>query len=361
MTDDPRRDEAAEATRTGVASADPRDLAGWYRLAADLFEREADAELLDVLSEVPGLSPYATPDAAARYTDVLVLNVYPFASVYLDADGALHAGRATFTAGVLRALGLRVHAREGVSADHVSVALEALAALLEREVDADSDVDADRARHAQRTVLAEHLLPWAPLFLGAVERVDDGLYRAVARTVETTLRRHAARLAALDAAPPEAAPPEPTPPEAAPSESHAADLAPPPGHDGDGTEPGDAADDGDGEEPLAWLAAPARCGMFLARDDIAALAAQAGLPTRVGGRRFVLRQLGTAAASGQEESEALRDALARFARDRRRELDAWAEALPAFAPVWRPLQGRLAATEGRLLNPSPNAPADTTG
>ena len=356
MTDDPRPGKTAEATRTGVASADPRDLAGWYRLAADLFEREADAELLAVLSEVPGLSPYATPEAAARYTDVLVLNVHPFASVYLDADGALHAGRATFTAGVLRALGLRVHEREGVSADHVSVALEALATLLEREADTASDVDADRARHAQRTVLAEHLLPWAPLFLGAVERVDDGLYRAVARTVGTTLRRHAARLAALDAAPPEAAPPE-----AAPPEPNAADLAPPPEHDGDGTEPGDAADDGEAEDPLAWLAAPARCGMFLARDDIAGLAARAGLPTRIGGRRFVLRQLGTAAASGEEESEALRDALAAFARDRRAELDTWTEALPAFASVWRPLRGRLDATEARLASSSPDAPTDTTG
>ncbi|NBC96144.1 MAG: hypothetical protein GVY27_07310 [Deinococcus-Thermus bacterium] len=101
--------------------------------------------------------------------------------------------------------------------------------------------------------------------------------------------------------------------------------------------------------------------MFLARDDIAGLAARAGLPTRIGGRRFVLRQLGTAAASGEEESEALRNALAAFARDRRAELDTWTEALPAFASVWRPLRGRLDATEARLASSSPDAPTDTTG
>jgi hypothetical protein len=258
--------------------------------------------------------------------------VYSFASVYLDADGALHAGRATFTAGVLRALGLSVHEREGVSADHVSVLLESLAALLEREADADTDVDAERARHAQRTVLAEHLLPWAPLFFGAVERVDDGLYRAAAHAAGTTLRRHAERLAARDAAPPHAAQPDALDADEVPARA-----------DGLTT-------DGDGEDPLAWLAAPARCGMFLARDDIATLAARAGLPTRIGGRRFVLRELGIAAASGEDESRALRGALADFARDRRAELDAWTEALPAFASVWRPLQGRLDATAARLAD-----------
>jgi TorA maturation chaperone TorD len=353
MTDDSPRDGAAEASPTGGASADPRDLAGWYRLAADLFAREPDAELLGVLAEVPGLRAHATPEAAARYTDVLVLNVHPFASVYLDADGALHAGRAAFTRDVLRALGLRVHEREGVSADHVSVALDALAALLEREVDAVDAVDAGRARHGQRTVLAEHLLPWAPLFLGAVERIDDGLYRAAARMARTTLGRHGARLAALGVVRPgpaaEAGPGERAPGDRAPAD----EAAPPPA-----PEPPTQDDSGeDGEDPLAWLAAPARCGMFLARDDVAALAARAGLPARIGGRRFVLRELGTAAASGQEESEALRTALAAFAHARRAELAAWAEELPAFAAVWRPLRARLAATEARLGG---DAPGDAT-
>jgi TorA maturation chaperone TorD len=363
MTDEPPRDEAAEASPTGGASADPRDLAGWYRLAADLFAREPDAELLGVLAEVPGLRAHATPEAAARFTDVLVLNVHPFASVYLDADGALHAGRAAFTRDVLRALGLRVHEREGVSADHVSVALDALAALLEREADAvdaadaGDAVDAARARHAQRTVLAEHLLPWAPLFLGAVERIDDGLYRAAARMVRTTLGRHAARLAELNIAPPPTAAKTDPAEEAAGDRAPADDAAPPPA-----AEPS-TKDEGaeDVEDPLAWLAAPARCGMFLARDDVAALAARAGLPARIGGRRFVLRELGTAAASGDEESEALRTALAAFARARRAELAAWTEELPAFAAVWRPLRARLAATEARLEGNEPSEGTSDAG
>jgi TorA maturation chaperone TorD len=318
MTD--RRDRAA-----------PRELAGWYRLAAETIAAEPDEALLAVLAEVPELAAHATPQAAARHTHVFVLNVYPFASVYLGDDGALHGERAAFTRDVFRALGLRTEERDGVAADHLAVALDALAALLEREADADeavdAAVDAARARHAQRTVLGEHLLPWLPHVLGAVERVDDGLYAAVAGRLRETLRRHAARLATFE----DAVAPTPTP--AAPEPE-----APTP------------------DDPLAWLAAPARCGMFLARDDLAVLAAEAGLPARIGGRRFVLRELGRAAVS-DAEAAALGDALAAFARARRCEALAWQRELPTFASVWRPLLDRLDATEARLWTAAPSAAA----
>lgn len=323
MTD--RRDRAA---RDGAARAAPRELAGWYRLAAETIAAEPDGALLAILAEVPELAPHATPEAAARHTHVFVLNVYPFASVYLGDDGALHGERAAFTRDVLRALGLRAEERGGVAADHLAVALDALAELLEREADADAPVDAARARHAQRTVLGEHLLPWIPHVLSAVERVDDGLYAAVAGTLRATLRHHAARLATFedDASPmPSPAAPEPEAP---------------------------APDD-----PLAWLAAPARCGMFLARDDLAALAAEAGLPARIGGRRFVLRELGRAAVS-DAEAAALGDALAAFARARRCEALAWQRELRTFASLWRPLLDRLDATEARLWSAAPAGAAD---
>lgn len=321
-------DGDARAAPRATDRAAPRELAGWYRLAAESIAAEPDEALLAILAEVPDLAPHATPEAAARHTHVFMLNVYPFASVYLGGDGALHGERAAFTRDVLRALGLRAEERGGVAADHLAVALDALAALLEREADADDAVEAARARHAQRTVLGEHLLPWIPHVLGAVERVDDGLYAAVARRLRATLARHAARLATLE----DEVAPAPTP--AAP-------------------EPDASAPD----DPLAWLAAPARCGMFLARDDLAALAAEAGLPARIGGRRFVLRELGRAAVS-DAETVALGDALAAFARARRCELLAWQRELPTFASAWRPLLDRLDATESRLWSGAPAGVTD---
>ena len=315
---------------------DPRELAGWYRLAAETIAAEPDEGLLAILAEVPELAPHATPEAAARHTHVFVLNVYPFASVYLGEDGALHGERAAFTRDVLQALGLRAEERGGVAADHLAVALDALATLLEREASAeeavdeavDATVDAARARHAQRTVLGEHLLPWIPHVLSAVERVDDGLYAAVAGILRATLRRHAARLATFE----DDASRTPTPSAPEP-------VAPAP------------------DDPLAWLVAPARCGMFLAREDLAALAAEAGLPARIGGRRFVLRELGRAAVS-DAEAAALGDALAAFARARRCEALTWQRELPSFATAWAPLLDRLDATEARLWSGAPAEPAD---
>ncbi|MDZ7802313.1 MAG: molecular chaperone TorD family protein [Trueperaceae bacterium] len=304
---------------------DARELAGYERLLALLFAKEPDDELRALMAGIPELAAYATPEAAGRHTHVLVLNAYPFASVYLDEGGALHGRRAAFTRDVLRALGLQVEGREGMAADHVSVALDALVALLEREADAAGPLEARRARHAQRTVLAEHLLPWAPSFLGAVQRVDEGgLYGAAAGLARKTLVQHARRLD--EASTGEA--PAPTPTTRADA---ATDEAEEPGENG----------------AVAWLASPARCGMFLSRHDLAVLGASAGIPTRIGGRRFVLEAM-VRAAHEEAEATALTRALSAFASARRAELQAWMDEAPAYAGAWRPWLATLDATRMRL-------------
>ena len=364
----------------GAGSAPGRaallERAGAYRLAAELFANEADAELLALASTVPALAPHATPRAAARYTHVFVLNAYPFASVYLDADGGIEGEHAGFTRGVLEALGLRVET--GIAADHIAVQLDALAALLEREADAagangaadaaDStntatDRAAARARHAQRVLLAEHLLPWAPLFLDAVVRVDEGLYRATAELIRDTLATHAGTLFGRASLPP----PVPSPIEGAPDRG--AGAAPGSGPRGvagsviDGVADGVAdsvadgvggAATGEGETPpstVERLSVPARSGLFLSRVDLARLGGSLGLPLRFGGRRFMLEGLAQAAVQ-QGVSDALTGALAGFAEERRRQLESWTHDLPDLEPLWRPWLERLDATLAALDAPS---------
>jgi hypothetical protein len=87
--------------------------------------------------------------------------------------------------------------------------------------------------------------------------------------------------------------------------------------------------------------------MFLSRHDLAVLAQDVGIPTRVGGRRFVLEAL-VRSAGAEADATALTRALASFVQARRDELQWWSDALPAFAGVWRPWGRALRATQARL-------------
>ncbi len=310
----------------------PLERAATYRMAAELFAREPDEELLALASSVPALARHATPGAAARYTHVFVLNAYPFASVYLGADGGIDGAHAGFTRGVLEALGLRVVTAD--AADHIAVQLDAVAALLEREAGAVDPADraAARARHAQRVLLGEHLLPWVPLFLDAVERVDDGLFRAAARWTRDTLVAHAAAL--LDGDP----------------------WRPEPGPDVDGAP--DPSEEPASLSAVARLSVPARGGLLLCRADLARIGGALGVPLRFGGRRFMLEGLAQAAVQ-QGASDALTAALVAVVRERRRQLATWAGDLPELAALWEPWLARLDDTLAALEAPSEIGPADT--
>ncbi len=299
--------DRSEARRDGASES-----AGYLRLLAELFAREPDAELLALVATVPALADHATPQGAARYTHVFVLNAYPYASVFLEPDASIEGEWAGFTRGVLEALGLEPE--PGLAADHVAVLLDALAALLEREAEADAGtVDAERARHAQRFLLAEHLLPWLPSFLHAVERVDDGLYRAAAELAAQVL---ATRAGALFPTAPATATTLPSDP-GAPDEAR-------------GTE----------ASVLDDLTVPARSGLFLCRTDLARLGADLDLAVRFGGRRFMLESLVDAAVE-QGGAEALTAGLSRLAQAQRAVLVRWSEGLPSLEAWWRPWIGRL--------------------
>jgi hypothetical protein len=204
------------------------------------------------IADALALSP---PPSADEHTDVLAFQVYPYASVYLGAEGMLGGEARDRIAGFWRALG----AEPPPEPDHASVLCAALAALAEAETRSGGD---PRFRGARVALYWEHVASWMPPFLAALRRIGSPFYVRWAELLDATLAAEADALGepptlplALRAVPPPSGPP------------------------------------GDLDELLQTLLAPARVGFVITRDDLARCAGERGLGLRVGERRFALRGL----------------------------------------------------------------------
>ena len=248
-----------EIFRALAVLAEPPDRAGAARVA-----------------EALGLG--AVPEVSA-YTDVFVFRLYPYASVYLGAEGMLGGEARDRVAGFLAALGREVPAEP----DHLALMLGAYASLAEAEGAAEPG-GRPRAslRAARRAFLWEHLLSWLPVYLDKLEQFAPPFYRAWGRMLGAALDAEAEELGRQDSLPLHL--------------REAAALADP--------------RESSSEEFLKSLLAPARAGFILLRDDIARAARELGTGVRAGERLFALRSL-----MGQDASAAL----ARLAE----EADAW--------------------------------------
>ncbi|MFQ5679645.1 MAG: molecular chaperone TorD family protein [Gemmatimonadota bacterium] len=282
---------------------------------------------LGALAEPPGpaharlgglLGLTGAPEPAA-HTELFLLNAYPYASVYLGAEGMLGGEARDRVAGFWRALGLAPPPEP----DHLSALLGLYAALTERmkerrEEEADpaprvpgepgeehreggraesGPAEADLWARARRALLREHLLPWLPPYLLKVEELGSPFYEGWARLLRESLREEAEALGVLADAPdrsnggPNPRPPGEAGPRAAPPRgAEAAELLPlhlreaPP-------LPDPAQGSGTPEEFLEALLAPVRSGLILWRTDLARAARELGLGARIGSRAFVLRAL----------------------------------------------------------------------
>lgn len=222
------------------------------------------------VAEALGLG--AVPEVSA-YTDVFVFQLYPYASVYVGAEGMLGGEARDRVAGFLAALGHGVTAEP----DHVALLLGAYAGLCEVERGRGDG----RVRDARRALLWEHLLSWMPVYLDKVVRVAPRFYRRWAETLRAALDAEAGEMGAQAELPLHLreAPALPDPRESAP------------------------------EEFLKSLLAPARSGLVLVRDDLARAARELGAGVRAGERLYALRSL-----VGQDAAGTL-DWLAREAED----------------------------------------------
>jgi TorA maturation chaperone TorD len=197
------------------------------------------------------------PDRA-DHTELFVLQLVPYASVYLSPDGMLGGETTDRIAGFWRAL----HLTPPPEPDHLAALLGLYATLAEH---AHADPDPARAalwHQARRALLWEHLLTWLPPYTAAAAQVAGPFYTGWARLLDAALRAEAQALSA---------PPTPA--------LHLREHPAPPDPD-------------EGPDPFVRaLLAPARSGLLLTRADLTRAARHAGHAPRVGERAFILRAM----------------------------------------------------------------------
>lgn len=199
----------------------------------------------------------------AEHTDVFVLNLPPYAAVYLGPDGALGGEGADRVAGFWRALGLSPPAEP----DHLAALLSLYASLGEARLAAQRPAARAALSRAQATLFWEHLHSWLPAYLDAVTDLPAPALSAPALSEWAGLL---GRVISAEAGRWPACP-------ALPAALRAAPAAPGP------------------ETSLLQLAdllvIPVRSGVIITRHRLALGAGQAGVGHRIGERRFTLRAM----------------------------------------------------------------------
>lgn len=229
----------------------------------------ADGELfraLAVLAEAPGSrhrpiaqalqlpAPQSDDQWQADFTQALALRAYPYASIYLGAEGMLGGDARDRIAGFWRALALTPPDEP----DHLPVLLSAYAHLVERHA------QDPRWANARQALLNEHLLSWLPPWLDRVEVWGPHFYSEWARLLRQALRREVSLLGQTSRLP-----------------SHL--IAAPALRDPRVDQALDVF--------IAGLLTPAVSGIILFRDDIQHAAREIGEGCRLCERRLMLRAL----------------------------------------------------------------------
>ena len=222
---------------------------------------------LAALSEPPGAGHARIAAAldlpapsAADHTDLFGLQLVPYASVHLGAEGMIGGEARDRIAGFWRALGLVPPAEP----DHLAALLGLYAALADDERAQSAGARAALRRQARAALLHEHLLSWLDPWLAKLAGIAPPAYAAWGELLADALRAEAAAL--LDGGEP------------LPAHLRAAPPLAPPERTG-------------GQAFLDALLAPARSGLVLVRDDLARAARELGLGARIAERRYVLRHL----------------------------------------------------------------------
>lgn len=276
-------------------------------LLSRLWLAEPDSETLLRAAEAD--LPCGDPaELSAAWTDLFLLNVYPYGTAFTEVSGELNGPAAAAASRRYDAAGYRPAELAGVGApDHAGLCLGFLAHL--------------EARGREDPGFLSWTLDWLPVCALAVERQPSAhpFYRSLgAATREALLSLQC------------------------PSLHAPADLAP----------VRDAVSEVDPEEVdlsriVQFLLAPALCGVFLSRSRLGAIGLETGLRLPFGSRMDVARALFEAAGEGGRVEAVLAALLS--------EVEAWEAAYSGFAlahaswstraDVWR---GRLEATRERL-------------
>jgi nitrate reductase assembly molybdenum cofactor insertion protein NarJ len=254
----------------------------------------------------PSTTLRASPaDLASAYTDVFLLNVYPYGTAFTDPSGELNGPGAQRVAALYEVHGYRPPELKSVGApDHLGLCLGFLA--------------------AGQDGLLPRIADWAPVCCLAVEREPSAhsFYRALA----STTRQHLFVMLS------EAKPPGAETPSA--SSGQALRFAQ---DDGDNLQSEIYTLQSEDEVRLRHIVrfflTPALCGVFLSRSRLGQMAKELGGRLPFGSRFEVAEMLFTYAGGGVEQLGQLLNAL-------ETEVAAWATAYRSWAekhPAWRPI------------------------
>jgi TorA maturation chaperone TorD len=215
------------------------------------------------LLELPGRAD------AAEYTDVFGLQLWPYASIYVGAEGKLGGEARDRVAGFWRAL----HLTPPSEPDHLAVLLGLYASLIESEAAEQDPARRQLRRSSRHALLWEQLLSWLPAYLAKLEETGSPFYVAWGGLLGEALVEEARELG---------------PPDQLPLHLRAAPALPDPQTDG-------------ADAFLTALLAPVRTGILLVRNDLGRAARELGLGLRTGERAYVLKAL-----LGQDPAATLR-------------------------------------------------------
>jgi TorA maturation chaperone TorD len=177
-----------------------------FSLLSALWLREPDARTLSLSRQIPALATFCAGlgELAVAYTDLFLLNVYPYASVFLDPDGEMNGARAQEMRDVYEQHDYAPGALHEVGApDHIGLMLGLLAQEGRDETcgrrpgqgqrpcpskDIPSAIPAPFGRGLRRAGLP-YLLDWTPVLCLAVERepAAHSFYRALASETRRVL------------------------------------------------------------------------------------------------------------------------------------------------------------------------------
>jgi TorA maturation chaperone TorD len=213
-------------------------------------------------ARLAALLDLGTPSEEAAWTELFALQLPPYASIYLSADGRMGGEARDRVAGFWRAVGLLPPAEP----DHLPLMLAFQAQLAERETRATLARDRTRWRSVRRAFFGEHLASWLPYYLAALAEEADEFHLRWSELLARALDEESAAIGPLPGEP-----------------AHFRDLPAL-------RRPGERGVE-EGDDWLGDLLAPLRCGFFLPRAALRRAARELGLGERMGERRLTLRTL----------------------------------------------------------------------
>jgi len=243
---------------------------------------------------------------AADYTQLFGLQLWPYASIYVGAEGKLGGEARDRVAGFWRAL----HLTPPAEPDHLAALLGLYATLADSEASEHDPARRQLRRSSRQALLWEHLLSWLPPYVAKLEEIASPFYATWGDLLREALIGEARAFGA---------------PDQLPLHLREAPALPNPQVDG-------------ADVFLASLLAPVRTGMVLVRDDLGRAARELGLGLRQGERAYVLKAL-----LGQEPAATLKWLAGEAGR--------WADVHASMPDELGPVRGfwRLRAQSGEQL------------